>query len=127
MNINALRYAYLATLADWSEIEKLLRSSTAETALGQKKDMDQLVDERLAEMSNERFEVVRQLAREGVQDGTTPVPVAWRHTLLPGNTFYDGKAHQLLDDREQAQQEFTWSGGTLEPLYAGPGVKGKPA
>lgn len=127
MNINALRYAYVSTLEDWSEVEKLLGSSMAETAREQKMDTDRLVDEALTGVSSGRFEELRQLAREGVHETPDPVPVAWRHTLLPGNTFFDGKAYQLLDDYEQVQQEFKWMGGTLEPLYAGPGVRGEPA
>lgn len=49
MSTDAERYVYLATLADWSEIETLLRSTTAETAREQKADLDRLIDQRLAE------------------------------------------------------------------------------
>jgi hypothetical protein len=43
---DAERYRYLATLQDWSEIERLCRSSTASSAAQYKRDLDKLIDER---------------------------------------------------------------------------------
>lgn len=47
MVADANRYVYLASTADWSAIEDLLRRSTAESATELKRDLDKLIDTRL--------------------------------------------------------------------------------
>lgn len=45
-NRDAARYRYIATLQDWSEIERLCRNSTASSAAQFKRDLDKLIDAR---------------------------------------------------------------------------------
>lgn len=83
-----IRYAYLATLADWSEIENLLRSSTAKSATELKHDMDMLVDRRLTEASDEQWATIIALADVDAEFEVGKLKMdAFRYRWLCGNNF----------------------------------------